>query len=132
MSLAQFNFIGRLLGPRGVTLKNLQNKSGCRLYIRGRGSLRFKDIHQEQLKANLPGFEHLREALHVLIEYDGPADSKASALSLAESMVNELLVPPVSDDQDELKKTQLMELAILNGTYQVLIPSHATHQQTTP
>jgi hypothetical protein len=28
-----------------------------------------------------------------------------------------LLVPPESDDADELKKTQLKELAILNGTY---------------
>lgn len=102
-----------------MTLKNLQNKSGCRLYIRGRGSLRFKDVHQEQLKATLPGYEHLREALHVLIEYEGALETKESSLRAAELMVNDLLVPPVSDDQDELKKTQLKELAILNGTYQV-------------
>ena len=35
-----YNFIGRLLGPRGATLKQLELSSKCRLYIRGRGSLR--------------------------------------------------------------------------------------------
>ena len=35
-----YNFIGRLLGPRGATLKQLEVQSKCRLYIRGRGSLR--------------------------------------------------------------------------------------------
>lgn len=35
-----YNFIGRLLGPRGATLKHLEISSQCRLYIRGRGSLR--------------------------------------------------------------------------------------------
>jgi hypothetical protein len=35
-----YNFIGRLLGPRGATLKQLETQSKCRLYIRGRGSLR--------------------------------------------------------------------------------------------
>lgn len=35
-----YNFIGRLLGPRGATLKNLETSSKCRLFIRGRGSLR--------------------------------------------------------------------------------------------
>jgi hypothetical protein len=36
-----YNFVGRLLGPRGATLKHLELSSKCRLYIRGRGSLRF-------------------------------------------------------------------------------------------
>jgi hypothetical protein len=36
-----YNFIGRLLGPRGATLKHLEVSSKCRLYIRGRGSLRY-------------------------------------------------------------------------------------------
>ncbi len=73
----------------------------------------------------MPGYEHLREDLHVLIEYEGSCEARNSCLQCAEKMVNELLQPPVSDDQDELKKTQLKELAILNGTYQVLI--HLSH-----
>ena len=74
----------------------------------------------------MPGYEHLREDLHVLIEYEGPCDGRNNCLACAEKMVNELLQPPVSDDQDELKKTQLKELAILNGTYQVcFITLHA-------
>ena len=38
-----YNFVGRLLGPRGATLKQLELSSKCRLYIRGRGSLRWKN-----------------------------------------------------------------------------------------
>jgi hypothetical protein len=40
-----YNFVGRLLGPRGATLKQLELSSKCRLYIRGRGSLRWKSYH---------------------------------------------------------------------------------------
>lgn len=98
-------------------MKQMQKESRCRMYIRGRGSLKFKDSQQEQLKANLPGNEHLKEELHVLVEYDGPSDARASCLKRAEEMVRELLVPPPSDDQDDLKKQQLRELAILNGTF---------------
>ncbi|KAJ1471752.1 hypothetical protein T484DRAFT_1557393, partial [Baffinella frigidus] len=112
-----YNFIGRLLGPRGATLKQLENDSGCRLFIRGRGSLRSADPHLEAQKARLPGFEHLNEELHLLIEHQGPPDAREAALLLAERQVRMLLVPPESDDTDELKKTQLKELAILNGTY---------------
>ena len=38
--LRQFNFVGRLLGPRGLTLKRMQSETGCRMTIMGRGSVR--------------------------------------------------------------------------------------------
>ena len=36
----QFNFVGRLLGPRGLTLKRMQTETNCRMTIMGRGSIR--------------------------------------------------------------------------------------------
>ncbi|RRT54794.1 hypothetical protein B296_00046811, partial [Ensete ventricosum] len=39
-----FNFIGRLLGPRGNSLKRVEASTGCRVYIRGKGSI--KDLGQ--------------------------------------------------------------------------------------
>ena len=35
-----FNFIGRLLGPRGNSLKRIEATTGCRVFIRGKGSIK--------------------------------------------------------------------------------------------
>ncbi|KAF8397086.1 hypothetical protein HHK36_015993 [Tetracentron sinense] len=35
-----FNFVGRLLGPRGNSLKRVEVSTGCRVYIRGKGSIK--------------------------------------------------------------------------------------------
>lgn len=37
-----YNFVGRLLGPRGMTAKQLEQETGCKIMIRGRGSMRDK------------------------------------------------------------------------------------------
>lgn len=36
----QFNFVGRILGPRGNSLKRVEATTGCRVLIRGRGSIK--------------------------------------------------------------------------------------------
>jgi hypothetical protein len=36
----QYNFVGRLLGPRGNSLKRVEGTTQCRVYIRGRGSVK--------------------------------------------------------------------------------------------
>lgn len=36
----QFNFVGRLLGPRGNSLKRVEANTECRVLIRGRGSIK--------------------------------------------------------------------------------------------
>ncbi|KAI6220988.1 Protein quaking [Aphelenchoides fujianensis] len=36
----KFNFVGRLLGPRGKTLKCIEQDTGCKIMIRGEGSTR--------------------------------------------------------------------------------------------
>lgn len=38
----EYNFVGRLLGPRGMTAKQLEQEVGCKIMIRGRGSMRDK------------------------------------------------------------------------------------------
>jgi len=35
-----FNFVGRLLGPRGNSLKRVEANTDCRVLIRGRGSIK--------------------------------------------------------------------------------------------
>ena len=47
---------------------------------------------QELVKASLPGFEHLNEDLHVLVEYEGDASEREKCLSIASNLVAPLLV----------------------------------------
>ena len=39
----QFNFVGKLLGPRGNTFKRLQASTGTKMSILGKGSMREKE-----------------------------------------------------------------------------------------
>lgn len=42
-SLLQFNFVGKLLGPRGNSLKRLQEDTLTKMSILGKGSMRDKE-----------------------------------------------------------------------------------------
>ncbi|XP_073142678.1 KH domain-containing protein At2g38610 isoform X2 [Henckelia pumila] len=88
-----FNFVGRLLGPRGNSLKRVETTTGCRVYIRGNGSI--KDTDKEEKLRGRPGYEHLNEPLHVLIEADLPANVVDIRLQQAQEIIEELLKPVV-------------------------------------
>lgn len=60
-------------------------------------------------------WEHLNEELHVLLSVEDTENRARLKLERAVEEVKKLLVP--ADGEDELKKRQLMELAIINGTY---------------
>lgn len=109
-----FNFVGRLLGPRGNSLKRLEATTDCRVLIRGRGSI--KDPAREEMMRGKPGYEHLNEPLHILIEAELPAEIIDTRLIQARDIIEEL-VKPVDESQDYIKKQQLRELAMLNGTF---------------
>uniref|UniRef100_UPI00358EF9DF protein quaking-B-like isoform X3 n=1 Tax=Myxine glutinosa TaxID=7769 RepID=UPI00358EF9DF len=109
-----FNFVGRILGPRGLTAKQLETETGAKIMVRGRGSMR--DKKKEEQNRGKPNWEHLDEDLHVLVTVEDTQNRASLRLALATSEVRKLLVP-AAEGEDNLKKVQLMELAILNGTY---------------
>lgn len=108
-----YNFVGRLLGPRGNSLKRVEMSTDCRVLIRGRGSI--KDPVREEMMRGKPGYEHLNEPLHVLVEAELPVEIIDNRLIQAQEIIEELL-KPVDESQDFFKKQQLRELAMLNGT----------------
>lgn len=108
-----FNFVGRILGPRGNSLKRVEASSGCRVFIRGKGSI--KDTDKEEKLKGKPGYEHLNDPLHVLIEAELPANIIDARLRQAQEIMEELL-RPVDESQDFYKRQQLRELAVLNST----------------
>ncbi|KAG1327361.1 KH domain-containing protein [Cocos nucifera] len=108
-----FNFVGRLLGPRGNSLKRVEASTECRVPIRGQGSI--KDLAREEMMRGKPGYEHLNEPLHVLVEAELPIEIVDARLMQAREILEDLL-KPVDESQDFFKKQQLRELAMLNGT----------------
>lgn len=109
-----FNFIGRLLGPRGNSLRRIEALTGCRVFIRGRGSVR--DPSKEERLRGRPGNEHLNEPLHIVIEAESPASIVDAQLRQAQEIVEELL-KPVESSRDSYKRQQLRELAMLNSLF---------------
>lgn len=109
----QYNFVGRLLGPRGNSLKRVEATTECRVLVRGRGSI--KDPIKEEMMRGKPGYEHLNEPLHVIVEAELPVEIIDARLLQAREILEDLL-KPMDESQDFYKKQQLRELAMLNGT----------------
>ncbi|AQZ13449.1 MSL5 (YLR116W) [Zygosaccharomyces parabailii] len=102
------NFVGLLLGPRGNTLRKLQEDSGCKIAIRGRGS-----VKEGKNSYDLPkGAMNFADPLHCLVIADNE-DKIQHAIKLCESIVIKAVTSP--EGQNELKRGQLRELAELNG-----------------
>ncbi|KAJ6878391.1 KH domain-containing protein [Populus alba x Populus x berolinensis] len=96
-SYPNFNFVGRLLGPRGNSLKRVEASMGCRVYIRGKGSI--KDPEKEESLRGRPGYEHLSEQLHILIEAELHANIIDARLRQAQEIIEELLKPVYAHPQ---------------------------------
>jgi splicing factor 1 len=102
----QYNFIGLIIGPRGKTQKELESKTGCKIAIRGRGSVK------EGARGRRDGkvMESDDEPLHVVITADDQRSVDAAA-----DMIEQMLVV-IDDEKNVHKQQQLRELALLNGT----------------
>ncbi len=99
------NFVGLLLGPRGQTLRRVEAEArGVRIGIRGRGSLR---------DAGARGAEG-DEPLHAVVMYDEPEAADRALRMLARIIDTAARTP--AEESNELKRTQLRALAVLNGT----------------
>lgn len=89
----QYNFIGLIIGPRGKTQKELEAKTGCKIAIRGRGSVK------EGARGRRDGkvMESDDEPLHVVITGDDQRSVDA-----ATDMIEQMLV--VIDDEKNVHK----------------------------
>ncbi|KAJ9066234.1 hypothetical protein DSO57_1011563 [Entomophthora muscae] len=103
----EINFIGLLIGPRGNTLKKMETESGCKISIRGKGSV--KEGRRNDA-APVPGID---EDLHCLITGDSEEKIKRATIMIQKIIETSSSVP---EGQNELKRQQLRELASLNGT----------------
>lgn len=101
-----YNFIGLILGPRGNTQRRLEGETGCKISIRGKGSV--KEGSRGRNTKTVEAAE--AEPLHVVI-----TGETRENVDLAVKKVEELL--QVKEDMDNShKQNQLRELALINGT----------------
>ncbi|OQR72991.1 KH domain-containing [Tropilaelaps mercedesae] len=109
--LAPFNFVGKLLGPKGNSLKRLQEETQTKMAILGRGSFRDKAKEEELRQLSDPKYSHLHEDLHVEVTTFAPPAEAYSRMAHAISELKPFLVP---DYYDDIRQNQLRELALLN------------------
>merc|ERR1712193_306691 len=70
----------------------------------------------EEANRGKPDWEHLNEPLHVLLTVEDTQSRSNLRLQRAQSEIERLLIPGV-EGEDNLKRKQLIELALPNGTY---------------
>ncbi|XP_013407264.1 KH domain-containing, RNA-binding, signal transduction-associated protein 3 [Lingula anatina] len=102
----KFNFVGKLLGPKGLSLKRLQEDTGTKMSILGKGSMRDKNKEEECRKEG-GKYAHLNEELHVLVEVFAPPAEAYSRLSHAMAELRKYLTPEYND---EIRQEQFQEL----------------------
>lgn len=85
--------MGKLLGPKGNSLKRLQEETLTKMAILGRGSMRDKHKEEEYRHSHEPRYKHLSDDLHVEITaYAAPAEAHAR-IALALTEIRRFLVP---------------------------------------
>ncbi|XP_055917569.1 LOW QUALITY PROTEIN: KH domain-containing, RNA-binding, signal transduction-associated protein 2 [Eupeodes corollae] len=109
----KFNFVGKLLGPKGNSMKRLQEDTMCKMAVLGRGSMRDRKKEEELRASGDSRYAHLFEDLHVEIStFAAPAEAHARiAYALAE--VRRFLVP---DYHDDIRQEQMWEMQALTST----------------
>merc|ERR1719251_120370 len=103
------NFVGLLIGPRGNTLKNMEKETGAKIIIRGKGSVKEGKVGRKDGQP-LPGED---EPLHAYVTATDPEAVKKAVNKIKEIIQQGVEVP---EGSNELRKMQLRELALLNGT----------------
>ena len=91
---SQFNLVGRLLGPKGLTLKRMQAETQTKMTILGRGSMRDKQKEEELRAGGDPMHAHLNDDLHIVVEVAGQFSEFKLLAGVAE--VRKMLIPAVS------------------------------------
>ncbi|XP_061111134.1 KH domain-containing, RNA-binding, signal transduction-associated protein 1b isoform X1 [Conger conger] len=108
----KFNFVGKILGPQGNTIKRLQEDTGAKISVLGKGSMRDKAKEEGLRKSGEPKYAHLSMELHVFIEVFAPVPEAYLRMAHAMEEVKKFLFPDMMDD---ICQEQFMEMSYLNG-----------------
>lgn len=96
------NFVGRLIGPGGATLKGIQEITRTRIAVLGKGSQRDKRKAEELSASGDPKWAHMKLPLHVKISAVGPVDQAYMGIGRACTEIMKL----IQVDEEELQGFQ--------------------------
>ncbi|XP_068084316.1 KH domain-containing, RNA-binding, signal transduction-associated protein 3 [Anabrus simplex] len=106
----KFNFVGKLLGPKGNSMKRLQEDTMTKMAVLGRGSMKDKQ-KEEELRMSLdPKYAHLSDDLHVEIAAFAPPAEAHARIAYALAEVRKYLIP---DSNDEIRQEQMREMELI-------------------
>ncbi|CAH4023848.1 unnamed protein product [Pieris brassicae] len=88
----KFNFVGKLLGPKGNTMKQLQEETMCKMAILGRGSMRDRNKEEELRNSLDPKYAHLSDELHVEVSALAPPAEAHARIAYALAEVKKYLI----------------------------------------
>ncbi|KAK9422637.1 putative Branchpoint-bridging protein [Seiridium unicorne] len=110
--IPEVNFIGQILGRRGRSLADMNDRSAANIVIRGRGSV--KEGKGKTTHRSCDTHEQLDEPLHCLITADAQAKVDA-AKELVQAVIEAAI--STAEHANERKREQLRNLAIVNGAF---------------
>ncbi|GAA53546.1 KH domain-containing RNA-binding signal transduction-associated protein 2 [Clonorchis sinensis] len=87
------NFVGKLLGPGGQTLRATQESTKTKMAILGAGSLRDDSKERELLSSGDPKYQHLKQKLHLQVDSLAPPSEAYYRLSHALAELRKVMLP---------------------------------------
>lgn len=101
------NFVGKILGSKGTTLKGIQAMTHTRILILGHGSLRDSKKEEELISSGLPDHDHLKEPIHLRIKTRGHKSEAygniANALAALTKLFDDGAPSPITDSGPSLQ-----------------------------
>ncbi|EDW56684.1 KH domain-containing, RNA-binding, signal transduction-associated protein 2 [Drosophila sechellia] len=101
----KFNFAGKILGPKGNSLRRLQEETQCKIVLKGRSSMRDRN-KEEELRSD-PRYAHLHKNLFLEVSTVAIPVECYTRMAYALSEIRKYLIP---DKNDEVSHEQLREL----------------------
>ncbi|KJH44671.1 hypothetical protein DICVIV_09318, partial [Dictyocaulus viviparus] len=93
----RFNFVGKILGPKGASLQAMAKQHKCHIYVLGRGSTKDRNKEQELLNSGDPQYAHYGGPLHVKVETIAPAHVAYQRVAGVLEELNRILQPVRED-----------------------------------
>ncbi|XP_033210347.1 KH domain-containing, RNA-binding, signal transduction-associated protein 3-like [Belonocnema kinseyi] len=103
----KFNFVGKLLGPKGNTMKRLQEETMCKMAVLGRGSMKDRQKEEECRQSLDAKYSHLSDDLHVEIASLAPPAEAHARIAFALAEIRKYLIP---DNNDTIRQEQMREM----------------------
>lgn len=95
------------MGPKGNSLRRLQEETLCKMTVLGRNSMRDRAKEEELRSSKDPKYAHLNSDLHVEISTIAPPAEAYARIAYAMAELRKYLIP---DSNDVIRQEQLREL----------------------